>query len=275
MRSTQAVGDALRPVPTEPVKVMALTSRAVEHRLADHRAPAHDEVEHALGQAGAVQDVDDAPRRSPGTRSAGLKTTRVAVGQRRRDLPGRDGDREIPRRDDADDADRLAGDLDADARAHRGHDLAGEAQRLAGEELEDLRGADGLADALGAGSCPPRATAGGRARPCAPGSRCRRLRQDLVRAAAGRSGTMPGTRPWRRRWPLRACARSAAGIFADDVVGVRRVDVAATPAPPTHSPSMRLRCSMATSPLAWPGRLARGRPATSAGLATGTAGTTC
>ena len=35
--------------------------RAVEHGLADHRALAHDQVQHALGQPGAVQDVDDGP----------------------------------------------------------------------------------------------------------------------------------------------------------------------------------------------------------------------
>ena len=44
---------------------MASTSLCVEDRLADDRAAAHHEVEHALGQAGAVQDVDERPGRSP------------------------------------------------------------------------------------------------------------------------------------------------------------------------------------------------------------------
>ena len=38
---------------------------AVEDRLADDRALAHHEVQHALGQAGAMQDIDDRPRASP------------------------------------------------------------------------------------------------------------------------------------------------------------------------------------------------------------------
>jgi hypothetical protein len=54
-----------------------------------------------------------------------LEDDGVAVGQRRRDLPRRDRDREIPRRDDADDADRLARDLDVDAGTHLGNLLAG------------------------------------------------------------------------------------------------------------------------------------------------------
>ena len=80
-----------------------------------------------------------------------LEHDAIAVGERRRDLPGRNGDREIPRRDQADDADRLARDLDVDAGPHRGELLAGQAQALAGEEQEDLPGAHDLADALGQG----------------------------------------------------------------------------------------------------------------------------
>src|SRR5690606_19215573 len=68
-----------------------------------------------------------------------------------RDLPGRDRQREVPRRDDAHRADRLAGDFHVHARTCRSQLLAGDAQRLAGEELEDLPGARGLADALGQG----------------------------------------------------------------------------------------------------------------------------
>ena len=55
----------------------------------------------------------------------GLDDDGVAPGERRGDLPRRDGDREVPGRDQPDRADRLAGDLDADARADRGQDLAG------------------------------------------------------------------------------------------------------------------------------------------------------
>ena len=153
-----------------------------------------------------------------------LEHHRVAVAERRRDLPGRDGDREIPRRDDADDADRLAGDLDADARAHRGQRLARQPQRLAGEELEDLAGAHGLADALGQASCPPRATAAGRAPPCAPGSRrppCAAARG----ARADRSATISGNAALAAAMAASVSCRRGPGIVADHLVGVGRVDV--------------------------------------------------
>ena len=121
---------------------------ALEHGLADHRALAHHEVQHALGQPVAMEDFDDRPRAA--RHEVGrLEHHGVAVAERRRDLPGRDGDREVPRRDDADNANRFARHLDADARAHRRHALARQAQRLTGEELEDLPGAGGLANALG------------------------------------------------------------------------------------------------------------------------------
>ena len=50
-----------------------------------------------------------------------------------------------------DDAHRLARDLDVDARSHRRHELAVRAQRFAREELEDVAGARGFADAFGLG----------------------------------------------------------------------------------------------------------------------------
>ena len=52
---------------------------------------------------------------------------------------------------EADRADRLARDLDADARTDRRQALAGEPQAFAGEEVEDLGGADRFADRLGQG----------------------------------------------------------------------------------------------------------------------------
>ena len=73
---------------------------------------------------------------------------RVAVGQGRSDLPCRNGNREVPRRDDAHDANCFAGDLDADARPHAWNQFARQPQRLAGEEIEDLGGPHGLANAL-------------------------------------------------------------------------------------------------------------------------------
>jgi hypothetical protein len=77
----------------------------MRHRLTKDGALAHDEVQHALRQAGAVQDIDD----PPGTarhQIGRFEDDGVAVAERRGDLPGRNGDRKIPRRDDADDAKR-------------------------------------------------------------------------------------------------------------------------------------------------------------------------
>ena len=95
-----------------------------------------------------MEDIDDRPRAAR-HQVGRLEHHGIAVAERRRDLPGRDGDREVPRRDDADHAHRLARHLDADARTHRRHALTRKAQRLTGEELEDLSGAGDFADAFG------------------------------------------------------------------------------------------------------------------------------
>ncbi|EHK78845.1 hypothetical protein SM0020_06717 [Sinorhizobium meliloti CCNWSX0020] len=124
-----------------------LDVRAVEHRLAEDRALAHDEGQHTLGQACAVEDIDDRPRTAR-NQLGRLEDDGVAVAERRGDLPGGNGDREVPRRDDADDPCRLVGDLDADPRPDRRDDLTRKTQGLAGEELEYLAGADRLADTL-------------------------------------------------------------------------------------------------------------------------------
>ena len=123
-----------------------------------------------VGRPARRDDLDERPGRA--RHEVGrLEHHGVAVAERRRDLPGRDRDREIPRRDQADDAERLARDLDVDAGAHGGELLAGQPQRFAGEELEDLAGARDLADALRQRLAFLARRAAGRARPCARGSR--------------------------------------------------------------------------------------------------------
>jgi len=79
----------------------------------------------------------------------GLEHHAVAVGEGRRDLPGGDGDGEVPGRDEADDAQRLPRDLHLDARPDGGELVARETQRLSGEEQEDLAGTRRLADPFG------------------------------------------------------------------------------------------------------------------------------
>ena len=87
-------------------------------RGAELRAGPHHQVEHAGRQAGALHDVDERPRRRRHELGR-LEDDAVAERERRRDLPRRNRERKIPRRDQADDAERLARDLDFDAGPHR------------------------------------------------------------------------------------------------------------------------------------------------------------
>ena len=95
-----------------------------------------------------MEDVDERPRRRR-SELGGLEDDAVAVGERRRYLPRRDRERKVPGSDEADDADRLARDLDLDAGPHRVELVAADAHRLAGEVLEDRSGAAGLAHGIG------------------------------------------------------------------------------------------------------------------------------
>ena len=69
-------------------------------------AVAGDDVEHAVGQAGLLEQLAEAQRRE--RRLLGrLEDDRAAAGQRGPELPGRHQQREVPRDDLPDDADRL------------------------------------------------------------------------------------------------------------------------------------------------------------------------
>jgi len=118
--------------------------------LADLAAAAHDEVEGAGGQAAAVEDLGQRPA-AGGHQLGRLEHHGVAIGQGGRDLPGGDGEGEVPGRDHRDHADRLAGDVHLHPGAHRGQGLAADAQRLTREELEDVAGAGDLGDGFGQG----------------------------------------------------------------------------------------------------------------------------
>ncbi len=76
--------------------------------LAGILAEAVDEVPHALGQARLLGDLDQQAGRER-REFRRLVHDGAAGGQRRRDLPGREHERRVPRRDDADRADRHAG----------------------------------------------------------------------------------------------------------------------------------------------------------------------
>ena len=88
---------------------------------------------------------------SSGTVLAGFHTTVLPYTSAGRDLPRRDRDGKVERRDDADDADRLAGHQDLLAAPRRGEDLAGLAVALVAVVAQDLRRAAHLADAFGLG----------------------------------------------------------------------------------------------------------------------------
>ena len=120
----------------------------VEDRLADRRAPPDNQIEYPFRNAGAHDDLGERVGGS-GDEIGGLEHHGVSVGEGGRDLPGWDRDREIPRRDDSDDPDRLACDLDVDVRADAGKFLTRNSHRFASEEVEDLAGAGRFANAFG------------------------------------------------------------------------------------------------------------------------------
>ena len=226
----------MRPVLTEPVKVMALTSGELMIASPTTEPLPMTRLSTPLGSPARARMSTIAQARA-GHQIGRLEHDRIAVAERRRDLPGRNGDREIPRRDDADDADRLARHGHFEARPHARHDLAGEPQRLAGEEIEDLPGAHRLADALGQRLA------------LLAGEQAAELLAPLENLVAGRLEDVVAlldarARPRRERRlgggdGALGVVGAAARVVADDLVGVGRVDVGDGLARP---PSPR-RCS--------------------------------
>src|SRR5687768_8769534 len=90
--------------------------------LSDDRARARDDREHAFGQAGLDGQLTD-PDRSERRDLRWLEHHGVPGGQRGCEPPARDGHREVPRHDDADDAEWFV-EGDVDTAAHR--DLSAE-----------------------------------------------------------------------------------------------------------------------------------------------------
>ena len=94
-----------RPVVVSPVKAILAIRSGAGQRLAGLGAEALHDVEHARRQQVLDQVVPDADRRRG--LLGGLEDDRVAGGQRRGELPDGHQDREVPRDDLADDAERL------------------------------------------------------------------------------------------------------------------------------------------------------------------------
>ena len=120
----------------------------VDQHFAHHAAAAHDETEHALRNTRVDEDPGNGMCRT-GHQIGGLEHHAVAVGQGRSDLPGRNRRRKIPRRDDADHADRFASEFDVDSGAHRWQQLTRAAQYLAGKEFEHVAGPRHFANTFG------------------------------------------------------------------------------------------------------------------------------
>ncbi|MCY1172772.1 hypothetical protein D9M73_129160 [compost metagenome] len=120
----------------------------LDQAFADHSAAAHDQVEGAGGQGLTADDFSQGP-------SAGrhqvcrFEHYGVAKGQGRGNLPRGGGHGEIPRRDDADHADRFTLNFDLDAGAYRGGRPAHLTQHFGRVVVEELRAAIDFAYALG------------------------------------------------------------------------------------------------------------------------------
>lgn len=116
--------------------------------LPNDTAAPHHEIEGAGRKTRAADDFRQSPG-AAGYQVSWLEHNAVPVGECRRDLPGRNGDGEVPRRDDAHHANRLTKNVDLDAWSDRLQVFAGDPERLSGEELEDMPGATRFRDRLG------------------------------------------------------------------------------------------------------------------------------
>ena len=192
-----------RPTSVEPVNAIFATSGMLDQALPAHAAGPGDHVQHALGQARLERDplqLERGQRRQLGR----LQHDRVAGRERGRDLPRGDHEREVPRHDQAHDAERLAeGHVDAAGDGDRVAEQALRRARVVAERLHHhlhlaARVGDRLADVAGLER--------GEVLRRAPRAR----RRGGAAARRGRPATRratPGTPPWRgpprRRPPLR------------------------------------------------------------------------
>jgi hypothetical protein len=196
---------------------------AVQKGLANHGSAPHHEIEDPLGQSRSRDDLGERMGRSR-NQVGRLEQDGVAIAERRCNFPCRNGNGEIPRRDDADHTDRFTGDFDIDIGPNAGNLLAHQPQRLAGEEIEDLPCPRDLSDAFGTGLAllasqelaefflTGQNFVGDFLQRVVP-----LLRR---RPRPGRRGSLGGgDRGVRLR-------RVGVGILADDIVGVGRVDIA-------------------------------------------------
>ena len=96
----------MRPAAEPPVKPMCATAGMRDQRLADLRAEAGDDVDDAVRKARLGEQLRELEHRRR-RELRRLDHRRAAGGERRRELPARQRQRRVPRRDDRDDALRL------------------------------------------------------------------------------------------------------------------------------------------------------------------------
>ena len=212
----------LRPVPTEPVKVMALTSGELMIASPTTEPLPMTRLSTPFGSPARAR-MSTISQEQPGTRSAGLNTTvlpwqsagaifhaGMAIGKFHGVM--------MPTTPTGS---RVMVDLDAGPDAR--HDFAGQAQRFAGEEIEDLPCPHRLADAFG------------KRLALLARKQAAELLAPLQNLVAGRLEDVVALLDARAR-PRRegrlgggngalGVVGAAAGIVADDLVGVGRVDV--------------------------------------------------
>ena len=109
----------------------------VEQRLGGRSAAGREYIQDAVGQAGRLEELGQ-PNGARGRGRRGLQNDGVAGDQRRGDLPGRDRQRKVPRRDARHDTERLAGGKGELCRRFGTRRVAAKAAALAGHEFDDV-----------------------------------------------------------------------------------------------------------------------------------------
>ena len=121
---------------------------ALQQSFADDCSPPHHQIENTVRQ---TRSRDNLCKSMCGARNkiGWLEHNCIAIAERRCNLPGGNGDWEIPRRDDADRTDGLSRNFYFNARSDARQLISGETERFTRKKSENLTGAGDFADSLG------------------------------------------------------------------------------------------------------------------------------
>ena len=222
-----------RPTSVEPVKAILATSGMLDQALAARPARADDDVDDARRADPPRRAISAKRSAVSGVSSAGLSTTVLPAAERRAELPRGDRQREVPGRDQPDDAERLA---------HRERLAAGDRDRVAeqplgragvvAERVDDHAHLAARVADRPCRRCAPRAR---RAPRGAPRAR-RRARAARRRARRARARATPGRA---------ACARATASSTSSAPARGTSASTASV------AGSMTARCSLSVSCPSW------------------------